>query len=122
MIRRGAKRCSMTFIMRQCYLLVMQLTVEIPDSVAEHLTASGADLTRTALEAIALQGYRNRTLSEEMVRSLLGFEIRYEVHQFLMQHGVPLNYSVEDWEKDKALADRNFAERQQQKHAALPVA
>ncbi len=36
------------------YINRMNLTVEIPDDVAERLTAAGGDLSRRALEALAL--------------------------------------------------------------------
>lgn len=122
MIRRRAGAGSKTFVMRRCYRDNMHLTLEIPDSVAKQIQEAGGNLTRTVLEALALQGYRERRLSEEMVRQLLGFQIRYEVHQFLMKNGVPLNYSLEDWENDKVVADSNFAQRHQQDRSARPVA
>jgi hypothetical protein len=111
----------MTFVMPRCYRGSMLLTLEIPDEIAKRIQETG-DLTRTVLEAIALRGYRDRLLTEESVRLLLGFEIRYEVHQFLMANGVTLNYGLSDWEKDKAVADSNFAQRHQQQRVALPVA
>ena len=36
------------------------------------------------------------------VRKILGFDTRFEVHEFLAEHGVPwVNYSVEDLERER---------------------
>jgi hypothetical protein len=83
----------------------MQVTFDIPDQIAAEL---GPDLSRAALEALALEGYRSGQLSEEQVRIMLGFAIRYQVHGFLKEHGVPLNYTVEDFEHDSEVA-RQFS-------------
>jgi hypothetical protein len=66
----------------------MQLTLEIPDDVAESLGGSGATLTRTALEAIAVEGYRGGALTTRQVRLLLGHASRWETEDFLSAHGV----------------------------------
>jgi hypothetical protein len=84
----------------------MRITVEIPDSAASGLTASGQDPARALLEAYALEGYRRQVLGESAVRRLLGFETRMEVHAFLKEHGVYLQYSLEDLEHDLAEARR----------------
>jgi hypothetical protein len=36
----------------------MNVTLEIPDDVAERLTAAGDDLSRRALEALVLEEYK----------------------------------------------------------------
>jgi hypothetical protein len=74
----------------------MHVTIEIPDAFAVQLTASGKNPARLALEAIAIEGYRHRQLSESAVSNMLGFENRSEVHTFLADNDVPFNYSIED--------------------------
>jgi len=69
--------------------------------VASQLLVRGKDLSRTALEALALDAYRTELLSESQVLRMLGFETRMEVHAFLKEHGVYLNYSFEDLERDR---------------------
>jgi len=71
----------------------MQRTVEVPDTLADQLKAAGKDPARTALEAIAIEGYRNQSLTESEVRRLLGLSTRMQVHTLLAQHGVPLHYT-----------------------------
>ena len=70
----------------------MQVTLEIPDNFAAQLTAAGKNPARLALEALAIEGYRHRHLSESAIRHLLGFENRTEVHSFLADNDVPFNY------------------------------
>jgi predicted HTH domain antitoxin len=78
----------------------MQVTVNLPEDIARELAASGRDLSRTALESLALEGYRSGRLSESQVRRLLDFGTRYQVHGFLKEHGVPLRYSEQDLASD----------------------
>ncbi len=85
----------------------MQVTLEIPDTIAAQIIAAGKNPARVALEALALEGYRNRELSEGAVRRLLGFDTGLEVHDFLANHNVPLNYSFADWQHDKQVADQS---------------
>jgi hypothetical protein len=83
----------------------MNITLDIPDSAAAVLTASaGPDPARALLEAYALESYRNQVLGESAVRRLLGFETRLEVHAFLKEHGVFMHYTMEDLERDTAVA------------------
>ena len=85
----------------------MRVTFDIPDDIAAALTAGGRDLSRIALEALALEGYRTGKLTESHVRRMLGFRVRIQVHQFLKDHDVPLNYSYEDFLQDMEAAKRN---------------
>ena len=78
----------------------MTIHLNIPEDVARNLSAHGGDLSRLAVESLALEGYRSRALSEEQVRRLLGFESRFEVHAFLKKHSVPLNYTLDDLKQD----------------------
>jgi Uncharacterised protein family (UPF0175) len=79
----------------------MQITIEIPDDLAATLSASGQDPARAALEAIALEAYRQRHLSGYQLRMLLGISSRYELDGFLKQRQV-YDYTLEDFEKDLA--------------------
>ena len=89
----------------------MQITLEIPDTIAGSLAGAGRDPARAALEAIAIEGYRTDRLSEYQVQELLGFEYFQEVHRFFNEHGVPSHYSMEDLEHDYAEA-RRYAQPQ----------
>ena len=81
--------------------MVMQITLDIPDGLAATLSASGQDPARAALEAIALDAYRQQRLSAYQLRTLLGIGSRYELDGFLKEHQV-YDYTLEDFEKDLA--------------------
>lgn len=85
----------------------MQVKVDLPEDIANSLLAGGRDLGRTTSESLALEGYRTGRLSEEQLRRLLGFESRLQVHGFLKDHQVYLNYSEQDLEHDLETA-RDF--------------
>jgi hypothetical protein len=61
--------------------------------------------SRTELERSVLESYRSGDLSDEQVRRLLGFETQFDVHGFLQERGVYLNYSREDLEQDLKFSD-----------------
>jgi hypothetical protein len=79
----------------------MQLTLEIPDDLAPPLLPPGRDPVRVAIEAIALEAYRERRLTGYQLRSLLGIPSRYELDGFLKEHRIE-KYSCEDFEQDLA--------------------
>jgi hypothetical protein len=86
----------------------MQVTIDIPDTLAAQLSAAGMNPSRVALEALAVDGYRTRQLSESEVRAMLGYETRMQVHELLKEHGIYLNFSVEDLQQDIETSDRLF--------------
>jgi predicted HTH domain antitoxin len=55
----------------------MQITVELPDDIAEH-----ADPGREALEQLAIEGYRSGSLTHHQASQLLGLS-RFEFDDFL---------------------------------------
>ena len=67
----------------------MEVTLHIPDDVANRLSASGGDVSRRVLEAVALEGSREQTLTLYQVSEMLGLS-RVETEDFLGHHHVPL--------------------------------
>jgi len=95
----------------------MEIKLLIPDEFARQVASEGEDPARVALEALALEGYRSDRLSESEVRRMLGFESRLQVHAFLKQHGVYLQYGPEELKQDMKAADLLVAElRARQPH------
>lgn len=88
----------------------MQVTVEIPDEFAAHLVPAGSDPARLLLEDSVAAAYRNRRLTMEQVRQILGFGTRMEVDAFLGKYEI-YDYTVEDLEKDIATFERLKAKR-----------
>lgn len=98
----------------------MEITFRIPDELARQVTPEGENPARVALEALALEGYRTGRLSESAVREMLSFETRMEVHAFLKQHGVYLQYDLADLEVDERAAEKLHREFQQNKASGKP--
>jgi hypothetical protein len=84
----------------------MEVTLHIPDDVAQRLSASGSDLSRRALEAFSLEEYKAGRLTEPQLRQLLGFQTRDALDGFLKAHEVWLNYTMEDLERERAALRR----------------
>jgi predicted HTH domain antitoxin len=83
----------------------MEVTLNIPDELAQKLAATGRDLSRKALEALALEGYRERTLTLYQISELLGFS-RIEAEDFLGRHDVPLaSIQESDLDRESRLFD-----------------
>lgn len=80
----------------------MRITLDVPEDIAAHLAGQGADLARAALEAFAIEEYRAGRLSAAQLRRLLAFETRMQVDGFLKAHGIELEYTLEDLERDRA--------------------
>lgn len=77
----------------------MNVSIEIPEKI---LRSPSHDVGRQILETVALEGFKSGKLTIYQVRNILGYESRFEVHEFLASHGVPwVNYSVEDLERER---------------------
>ena len=80
---------------------MQNLSLDLPDELSAELADPGEDLSRAAFEAIALEAFRERKLSTTQLRRLLGYQTRMEVDGFLKQHGVELEYTAEDIERER---------------------
>src|SRR5271166_528873 len=88
----------------------MQITLELPDTIAQQL-AQGQDLSRAALEALVAESCRAHRLSDHQAAELLGLS-RYELDGFLKEHGVFLDYSIEDYKRECEAGERLWQKRQ----------
>jgi hypothetical protein len=84
----------------------MNVTVQIPDDLASRLTAAGADLSRRALEAFALEEYRADRVTEDELQRLLGFGTRYQLDGFLKSHNMWIDYTLEDAARERKSLER----------------
>lgn len=82
-----------------------QVILDLPDELSSFLAASGQNFSRAAIEAIALEAYRQDKLSTAQLRRLLGYRATIQVHAFLKEHGVYLNYTLADLEHDRQAGD-----------------
>ena len=78
----------------------MQITLELPEDIAQGLESKWKDLPRAALESFALEAYRSRALTASQLRRLLGFETLMQVDAFLKEHEI-YDYTVADFEQDQ---------------------
>jgi hypothetical protein len=78
----------------------MELTVQIPDELASRMSASGVDLSRRALEALALEEFKGGRITKPELRRLLGFGTRYQLDGFLKAHEVYEDYTLQDLEQE----------------------
>ena len=80
--------------------LDMQITLELPEDIAQGLGSRWKDLPRVALESLALEAYRSHALTAAQLRRLLGFETRMQVDAFLKEHEV-YDFTAADFEQDR---------------------
>ena len=78
----------------------MQVTVNIPDAIAEEIEQNGKNASRELLEAFAVEEYRAERLSSRQVSELLGLSF-WETEEFLKERGAYLHYDLEDLEQDR---------------------
>ena len=78
----------------------MQITLELPEDIAQGLGSRWKDLPRAALESLALEAYRTQALTMAQLRRLLGFETRMQVDAFLTEHEV-YDFTAADFEQDR---------------------
>ncbi len=62
---------------------------------------AGGDLPRRALEALAAEEYKHGRLTKPDLRRLLGFETGHQIDDFLKDHEVFDNYSLEYLELER---------------------
>ena len=66
----------------------MQITLELPEDIAQGLERKWQDLPRAALESLALEAYRSQALTAAELRRLLDFETPMQVDAFLKEHEI----------------------------------
>ena len=82
-----------------------RIAVELPEDIVKRLETAWQDVSRGALEAIALEGDRDGTLSREQVGRILALSFR-ETEAFLKERQAYLAYDEEDLDQDRRDLDR----------------
>ena len=80
----------------------MKVILDIPDEIASQLRAGGQDLSRTALEGLAVDGYRRGLLTQVQIGQLLGLA-RIETEDFLAQHVDLYDYDAGELHRESEL-------------------
>ena len=84
----------------------MQITIELPDDIANQLQLQPANISRRILELIAADNYRQGRIGAAEVRRILNFSSRWATYEFLKREKAYLPYTEDDLEQD-AQAIRN---------------
>lgn len=82
----------------------MTITLRLSKEIEAALRRRWEDLPARALEALALEGYRDGVLSRGQVSEMLGLNV-WQTEALLRQREVCLNYGAEDLEDDRHTND-----------------
>lgn len=78
----------------------MQVTIEIPDTIAQQIQGQWQDIPQKFLESFSVEAYKAGILNRGQVQQLLKLPSLYEVDGFLKQSGAFLPYGESDFEQD----------------------
>jgi hypothetical protein len=95
----------------------MKIWLDVPDVVIKRLAEDGQDLSRAALEALAIDAYRMNRITGYQLCQLLEIPSRHDLDEFLKRHGVPLEYTIEDVEREGTTSARLWQQRQAERSA-----
>lgn len=103
---------SNAFAVRLPYTETVKIWLDLPDAAIKRLAEDGQDLSRAALEALAIDAYRMNRITGYQLCQLLEIPSRHDLDEFLKRHGVPLEYTIEDFERDGVTSARLWQQRQ----------
>jgi hypothetical protein len=84
---------------------MMQVTIEIPEKLAERIQAQWEDISRHLLERIVLEAYRDDILTTREVQEVLGLEDRLAVYDLCDKHKIA-TYALADVQRDRETTQR----------------
>ena len=82
-----------------------RIAVDLPEDIAKQLESAWRDVSPGTLEAVALEGYRDGTLSREQVGRVLGLSF-WETEAFLKERQAYLAHDEQDLGADRRDLDR----------------
>lgn len=85
--------------------------MDVPEELVGRL-AQGRDLSRVALDALAIDAYRVKRITAHQLCQLLELPSRYDLDGLLKEHGVSLEYSIDDFEREGSTSARLWDKRQ----------
>lgn len=92
----------------------MKIWLDLPEDVVKQLAEKGQDLSRAALEALAIDAYRMNRITGYQLGQLLEIPSRYDLDAFLKHHAVPLEYTIEDFEREGVTSARLWEKRREE--------
>ena len=84
---------------------MMQVTIEIPEKLAERLQAQWPDMPRYLLERLVLEAYRDDILTTREVQDILRLEDRFAVYDLCDKHKIA-TYTLADVQRDRETTQR----------------
>jgi predicted HTH domain antitoxin len=93
------------------YTDTVRISLDIPDDLVRQLAEGGKDLSRAALEALAIDAYRMNRITGFQLRTLLDIPSRHELDELLKHHGVPLEYTMDDFDREGQTSARLWRKR-----------
>jgi predicted HTH domain antitoxin len=78
----------------------MQITVEVPELIANQMREKWGELPQKILELLAVEAYRAEVITSSEVGKMLKLSHRLEVDEFLKKEGAYLQYDEADFERD----------------------
>jgi len=91
-------------------VIMVEVTVQLPENVARTLGDTPAHMGRRLLENAAIEEYRAARFSHRQVGEMLGLDY-WQTESFLAERGVPINYTVADLEADRIALERILGEK-----------
>ena len=78
----------------------MNVLIVVPDDVVHRLKTRWNDLSRSALEALAVEAYKADVITENEVQRMLNLDSRWEVDSFLKRAHAYIDYTDVDLKQD----------------------
>ena len=86
----------------------MAISFELPPDLERDLEGMFENISQSAKEAFIIQGYQDRRFGMSTLRRLLGVSTRWEAEQWLADHHVGTNYSIQDLDDDRRTLQQVF--------------
>ena len=78
----------------------MDVLIVVPDDVVHRLKTRWNDLSRSTLEALAVEAYKADVITETEVQRMLNLDSRWEVDEFLKRAHAYIDYTEVDLQQD----------------------
>ena len=78
----------------------MDVLIVVPDDVVRRLKTRWNDLSRSTLEALAVEAYKADVITENEVQRMLNIDSRWEVDEFLKKAHAYIDYTEIDLQLD----------------------
>ena len=78
----------------------MDVLIVVPDDVVRRLKTRWNDLSRSTLEALAVEAYKADVITENEVQRMLNMDSRWEVDEFLKKAHAYIDYTEIDLQLD----------------------